>query len=86
VTVKNPIMKDIHNLETTVLVDMLAKYTEEYTKMLSNKEYSEAFDACKLAIYLLQGEINSRIARSDNISMQAVDMNFNVDNGYSAAI
>ena len=85
-TVKNPIMKDIHNLETTVLVDMLAKYTEEYTKMLSKKEYSEAFDACKLAIYLLQGEINSRIGRSDNISVPGIDMKFNVDNEYSTAI
>jgi len=74
-------MKDIHNLETTVLVDMLARYTEEYTRKLSQNERNEAFDDCELMICLLQGEINSRIARSDNISMQ----NFSPEREYRTA-
>ena len=74
-------MKEIHNLGTTELIDMLAKYTEDYTRMLANNERNEAFDECELAIYLLQGEINSRISNSDNVTPSE----FTVGNRYSTA-
>ena len=53
-------MEDIQSLDTHVLIEMLAKHTEEYTSMLFNHDRGEAFDTCKNTISLLQTEINSR--------------------------
>lgn len=54
------LMEDFQGLDTHVLLEMLAKHTEEYTRMLYNHDKGEAFDSCKKTIFLLQTEINSR--------------------------
>lgn len=54
-------MEDLDKVEMTVLVDMLARHTAEYTKMLSDGiSTQEEFKACKKTITLLQKEIESR--------------------------
>ncbi len=57
-------MKDLKNLETYVLLEMLSIYTVEYTKMLTHNIKGDAFDTCELYIGRLQAAINDRKKKS----------------------
>lgn len=53
-------MKDFKNLETTVLVDMLAGHTAEYLRMIHEGVPEADYYECKHSITELQNEINYR--------------------------
>ncbi|MEO7307927.1 MAG: hypothetical protein ABIR78_15095 [Ferruginibacter sp.] len=50
---------ELKDLETQMLMDLLAKHTEDYTRLLTAGKREE-FEHCKQTIALLQKEINSR--------------------------
>jgi hypothetical protein len=50
---------EFKDLETQVLIDMLARHTEDYTKLMAGGS-KEEFEQCRQTIALLQNEINSR--------------------------
>lgn len=53
-------MESLHNLETSVLVDMLASKLEEYYRLSRNGVHSVKTDACYLAVKEIQDEIDAR--------------------------
>ena len=53
-------MQALHTLETSHLMDMLAKYTIDYTKMLNDGSSQEEYLKCKEAIKAIQLEIALR--------------------------
>ena len=50
----------MRSLDTSQLMDMLVKYTLEYTKMLNEGAPQEEYLKCKLAIKAVQSEIELR--------------------------
>ena len=58
-------MDDLETLTTDELLDLLSKYTAEYTKTLSDhtKEKREQRIICKVVMKALQLEIESRTKR-----------------------
>jgi hypothetical protein len=66
---------DPQNSQIAMLVDMLANYTEEYTRMIHQQPTEfERFMQCKNTIAILQAEIFSRKIRSGNLG--GIDVNF----------
>ena len=63
-------MNDLHTSETTVLVDLLATYTEKYTRFLTEKRASDEFNECKQMIAILQEEIQSRHRKVNSPRLQ----------------
>ena len=53
-------IQEIHTLETSSLVDLLAIYTANYSRMLREGTSDEEFAKCSLAIRSIQAEIDSR--------------------------
>lgn len=53
-------MKELYTLDNSQLIDLLAKYTSDYTRMLSEGTTNEGYEACKNAIKALQAEIELR--------------------------
>lgn len=53
-------MEELRTLDTSQLIDMLSKYTTDYTKMLAEGTTEEEYTKRKLAIKALQAEIESR--------------------------
>lgn len=53
-------MQDLKFLDTTLLIEMLAIYTAEYTNMLSHNLKSKAFQDCEFNINRLQAAIKAR--------------------------
>ena len=53
-------MDDFKTIQTDVLVDMLARYTAEYTRMINEGGIDDEFNDCQTKIILLQSEITSR--------------------------
>ena len=51
---------DLRTLDTSQLMDMLVKYTIEYTKMLNDGTSQEEYLKCKEAIKAIQAEIELR--------------------------
>ena len=62
-------MQEYQDININVLVDKLAKHTEEYTKMLFNNDKGEAFDLCEKTIFNLQAAINARLSKDNNTSI-----------------
>jgi hypothetical protein len=54
------LMESLHNLETSVLVDLLASKMEEYYHLSKNGIHSVKTDACYLAVKEIQDEIDAR--------------------------
>ncbi|HMK05684.1 MAG TPA: hypothetical protein VK489_15890 [Ferruginibacter sp.] len=69
-------MQNLQGLETKVLIDMLALYTEDYTRMISGNDRTEAFEKCREAMLLLQAELNSRNQPAGNTSISDSDIAF----------
>ena len=60
-------MDELRTLETSQLIDMLAKHTAEYTKILSEGTTEEDYARRNLTIKALQAEIELR-KKAGNIS------------------
>lgn len=63
-------MQDLHNLNTSDLIDMLSKHTIDYTRMLADGNLNGEYEKCKLAIKAVQAEIDSR-KKQKNISQDS---------------
>ena len=53
-------MEDLRILETGQLIDLLAKYTTDYTRMMSDGTTANEYEKCNLTIKALQAEIAGR--------------------------
>jgi hypothetical protein len=72
-------MKDIQNLELTVLVDLLSQHTARYYKILSDGGSEEEFTSCKKTIQLLQSEIEFRKKSAKNSTVTDPTSNLSQD-------
>ncbi|HMK03270.1 MAG TPA: hypothetical protein VK489_03725 [Ferruginibacter sp.] len=59
-------MSIFESFDTGILIDMLAKHMDEYTRLTSDGSREE-FDNCKSSIIMIQQEINSRRQIADAI-------------------
>ena len=55
-------MQELNTVQTSELIDLLSKYTYDYTKMLSQGTSDEEYKRCSMTIKALQAEIESRKA------------------------
>ena len=53
-------MQELHALDNSQLMDLLAKYTSDYTKMLADGSFTDEYEKCKLTIKAIQTEVDSR--------------------------
>jgi len=68
-------LEDLKTLETSVLVDMLAQRTKEYTEMLFS-DHRDMLDDYESTITKIQEIINSRRQTSANTSVSDANINF----------
>lgn len=68
------VMEEFKTLQTEQLLDMLARHTEDYTRMFADGASHEDFIKCERVITFLQTEINYR--RS---SLSSNSINFSSD-------
>ena len=61
-------MQDLHTLDNSELIDLLAKFTSDYTRMITDNNMGDDYEKCKMAIKALQTEIDSRKNNAINIS------------------
>lgn len=65
-------MEELNALDNTQLIDLLAKYTSDYTKMISKNMMGDDYEKCKLLIKAIQTEIdarkNSRVSGETNMT------------------
>ena len=69
-------IQEIHSLEMSVLVDMLAAYTTNYSRMLKEGASDKEFAKCSLTIRSIQAEIDSRKKKAANTSATGSNINF----------
>ena len=72
-------MNKFQNVETSTLVEMLAKQTQQLTSMLLSAVNAKEFADCKIMIAQLQSEINLRRAQSDNTTSTRPDVRSQTD-------
>lgn len=53
-------MQELNTLDNSQLLDLLAKLTADYTKMITDNDMGDDYEKCKLAIKALQTEIDTR--------------------------
>ena len=53
-------MQELHTLDNTRLIELLAKFTSDYTKMITENMMGSDYEKCKLAIKAIQTEIEVR--------------------------
>jgi len=53
-------MQDFKNLDTTALVDLLARYTEQYTNKIIERNSIIELGQYEYEIAMMQSELNSR--------------------------
>lgn len=63
-------MQELNSLDNSQLIDLLAKYTSDYTKMISENMMGDDYEKCKLTIKAIQTEIDVRKNKKTNISEQ----------------
>jgi hypothetical protein len=61
-------MQELHKLDNTQLMDLLARFTSDYTKMIADNKTGEDYEKCKLALKAIQTEIELRKKKGANIS------------------
>jgi len=61
-------------LETEQLIDLLSKYTADYTKMMSDGTTEDEYTKCNLTIIALQTEIEGRKKSGTIISNLETDI------------
>jgi hypothetical protein len=62
----NSLMQELRSLETSVLVDMLAKHSADYSAMIKDVIDERDYYKCKLMIRALIAEIESRKQTAKN--------------------
>ena len=53
-------MEELNKLDNSQLIDLLAKHTSDYTKMISKNMMADEYEKCKLIIKAIQTEIDAR--------------------------
>ena len=53
-------MHELHSLDSSQLMDLLARHTSEYTKMITDNNMGDDYEKCKLTIKAIQTEIEIR--------------------------
>lgn len=66
-------MEDLHNLQTSQLVDLLAEQTSIITKLFSEKKFGEEYDKHKLFLKAIQTEIDFRRTTADIIPSSSTE-------------
>jgi len=64
-------MQELRSLDNTQLIDLLAQYTSDYTKMISENMMGDDYEKCKLTIKAIQTEIDVRKTNGGNVSAQS---------------
>ena len=64
-------MQELRTLDNTQLIDLLARYTSDYTKMISENLMGDDYEKCKLTIKAIQTEIDVRKTNGGNVSVQS---------------
>ncbi len=64
-------MQELRTLESTQLIDLLAQYTSDYTKMISENMMGDDYEKCKLIIKAIQTEIDVRKTNGGNVSAES---------------
>ena len=64
-------MQELRTLDNTQLIDLLAQYTSDYTKMISENMMGDDYEKCKLTIKAIQTEIDVRKTNGGNVSVQS---------------
>jgi hypothetical protein len=72
-------MQNLHDLDMSDLIDLLAQQTVDYTRMLSGGASDVEFATCALNIRNLQREILSRRQSPDNTSASEGEIIFTDD-------
>jgi hypothetical protein len=60
-------MQELNALDNSQLIDLLARQTSDYTKMLADRNFNDEYQKCKLTIKAIQTEIDSRRNSGSNI-------------------
>jgi hypothetical protein len=68
-------MKDFNNVDLLTLVDMLARHTNEYMRMLKDGSTEEEYTACKKIIQNLTAEIEYRKEKNNQLKKTATPKN-----------
>ena len=53
-------MHELSSLDNSQLMDLLARHTSEYTKMITDNNMGDDYEKCKLTIKAIQTEIDIR--------------------------
>jgi hypothetical protein len=53
-------MHELLSLDNSQLIDLLARHTSEYTKMITDNNMGDDYEKCKLTIKAIQTEIELR--------------------------
>jgi len=53
-------MMELSGMDNSELMDLLAKYTSDYTHMMSEGTSNEEYEKCNMTIKAIQAEIESR--------------------------
>ncbi len=53
-------MHELHSLYNSQLMDLLARHTSDYTKMITDNNMGDDYEKCKLTIKAIQTEIEIR--------------------------
>jgi hypothetical protein len=64
-------MQELRTLDNTQLIDLLAQYTSDYTKMISENMMGDDYEKCKLIIKAIQTEIDVRKTNGSNVSAKS---------------
>ena len=64
-------MQELRTLDNTQLIDLLAQYTSDYTKMISENLMGDDYEKCKLTIKAIQTEIEVRKTNGGNVSAES---------------
>ena len=64
-------MQELRTLNNTQLIDLLAQYTSDYTKMTSENMMGDDYEKCKLTIKAIQTEIDVRKTNGGNVSVES---------------
>ena len=61
-------MHELHNLANSQLMDLLAKLTADYTKMITDSSSVGDYEKCKLTIRAIQTELETRKNKVGGVS------------------
>ena len=53
-------MHELNSLDNSQLMDLLARHTSEYTKMITDNNMGDDYEKCKVTIKAIQTEIEIR--------------------------